>query len=474
MKTYPLFFGGKWNTSDSTQEVINPANGNVIANVATISRSTVSHVIGNAHEAFSSWRKLNAAQRAAYIHAIADAMEEKSQDIAETITLENGKPLKQSKGEVNMSIDHLRWFAEEGKRTYGRIVPNQADGKRHWVVKQPIGVVAAISPWNFPLVLAVRKIAPALAAGCSVILKPASATPLCALKFAECVETADLPENVFQLVLGSSSDIAAEFLENPMCNKISFTGSTEVGRKLIQGSAQDIKPLSLELGGNAPLIVFEDADIELAAQQSVIAKFRNSSQSCIAANRLFVHQSIYEEFLSAFERLTRELVVADGFNQDSDVGPLINEESLSKALNFIEEAQNKGARTVCGGKRFGSTGSFLEPTILDNVPPDAACMYEETFAPIAPVTSFSNEEEAFQLANASYYGLSAYAFTNSIERVVRIMDNLEAGTIGINEGAPTVSQCPFGGIKHSGYGRELGFEGIEAFLNTKHVSLGSL
>ena len=355
-----------------------------------------------------------------------------------------------------MSVDHLRWFAEEARRAYGRTIPQQVNGKRHLVVKTPIGVVAAISPWNFPLVLAVRKIAPALAAGCTVVLKPASATPLCALAFAECAEAAGLPPSVLQVVLGRASEIAAEFLENPLCRKITFTGSTEVGQSLIKGAAAGVKPLSLELGGHAPYLVFADANFDRAVEQVMIAKFRNTGQSCIAANRIYVERPIYEAFLKRFVEQARALPVGEGLTPGVQVGPVINETGLKKALEHIEDAVRRGAlRLLCGGKRLNQPGWFLEPTVLADVPETALCMTEETFAPVAAVCPFDTEQEAIDRANASPFGLAAYASTQDMGRCFRLMESLEAGTLGINDGAPTSSHAPFGGFKHSGWGREL-------------------
>jgi len=295
------------------------------------------------------------------LHKVAAELERRREEIARLITLENGKPLAQSQGEVTMSVDHLRWFAEEARRAYGRIIPHQVEEKRHLVVKTPIGVVAAISPWNFPLVLAVRKVAPALAAGCPVILKPASHTPLCAVAFAECVDAVKLPKGVFQLVAGSASEIGKEFLENPLCRKITFTGSTEVGKVLIQGAAKHVKPLSLELGGHAPVLVFEDADLAGAVQGTMMAKFRNSGQSCIAANRIYVQRDIYEQFLALLVEKVRALKVGDGLEPENDVGALINEEAVAKAAEHVEDAVRGGARLLCGGKRVNRRGFFFEP-----------------------------------------------------------------------------------------------------------------
>ncbi len=472
MKTYPLYLNGDWYVSSPFQQVINPANGEAIAQVSTIDRARVAQAIGDAHEAFQSWRKLTGKARGLFLHAIADELENRSAEIARTMTLENGKPLAQSQGEVGMTVDHLRWFAEEARRAYGRVVPQQVDGKRHLVIKSPMGVIGAITPWNFPLVLAVRKAAPALAAGNTVILKPAEQTPLSAIAFAECVAAAGLPKGVFQIALGDAPEIGQEFLQNPLCRKVTFTGSTEVGRILIAGAAQTVKPLSLELGGNAPVLVFDDIDLDRAVEGALIAKTRNTGQSCIAANRIYVQRGIYEDFLEAFTARMKSLKVGDGLEQGVDIGPLIDDAGLTKALSHIEDAVARGARVLCGGKRFGDRGFFIEPTVLADVPNDAVCAQEETFAPVAAISAFDTEEEAIVMANNTIYGLSAYAFTANLDRAFRLMESLEAGTIGINDGVPSTSNCPFGGVKQSGWGRELGSEGLDAFLETKHVSLG--
>ncbi len=472
MKVYPLYLNGQWVSTPKTIRVVNPATAEIFAEVCTVDRAAVAQAVSDAHAAFQGWRALTGKARGDFLKKIADELERRRDEIARVITMENGKPLPQSLGEMAMSVDHLRWFAEEARRAYGRIVPNQVDGKRHLIIKSPLGVVAAISPWNFPLVLALRKIAPALAAGNTVILKPASATPVCAALLAECVEAAKLPRGVFQLVAGPAREIAQEFLDNPLCRKITFTGSTEVGQALIQGAARGVKPLSLELGGHAPVLVFEDADLDAAVEGAMITKFRNSGQSCIASNRIYVQRAVYEKFLEKFVAQTRALKTSDGLEDGVLVGPLINEEGLNKALEHIEDAVKRGARLLWGGKRINRKGFFLEPTVLADVPASAACMSEETFAPVAPICPFDTEAEAIERANHSPYGLSAYAFTRDLKRAFRLMEALEAGTIGINDGVPTTSQCPFGGVKQSGWGRELGIEGMEAFLETKHVSLG--
>jgi succinate-semialdehyde dehydrogenase/glutarate-semialdehyde dehydrogenase len=335
-----------------------------------------------------------------------------------------------------------------------------------------MGVVGAITPWNFPLVLAVRKMAPALAAGNTFVLKPAEQTPLSVIAFAECVAAAGLPKGVFQVVLGEASEIGKEFLENPLCRKVSFTGSTEVGRLLIAGAANTVKPLSLELGGNGPVLVFSDIDLNRAVEGALIAKTRNTGQSCIAANRIYVERSIYEPFLEAFTAKMKAMKVGNGLEPDVDIGPLIDEAGLAKALAHIENAVAGGARVLCGGKRSDEKGFFIEPTVLADVPKEALCMQEETFAPVAAIAPFDSEEEAIAMANNTIYGLSAYAFTSNLDRAFRLMEQLEAGTIGINDGVPSTSNAPFGGVKQSGWGRELGSEGLDAYLETKHVSLG--
>jgi succinate-semialdehyde dehydrogenase / glutarate-semialdehyde dehydrogenase len=472
MKTLPLYLNGDWFVATPFQKVTNPANGETVAQVATVDRARVAQAIQDAHVAFQSWRKVPGRTRGEFLHAIADEIENRTADIARTITLENGKPLAQSQGEVGMTVDHLRWFAEEARRAYGRVVPNQVDGKRHLVIKTPMGVIGAITPWNFPLVLAVRKMAPALAAGNTFVLKPAEQTPLSVLALAECVAAAGLPKGVFQVVLGDAAEIGQEFLQNPLCRKVTFTGSTEVGRLLIAGAAQTIKPLSLELGGHAPVLVFDDIDLNRAVEGALIAKTRNNGQSCIAANRIFVQRSRYDQFLEAFTTRMQALKVGDGLEPGTDIGPLIDEAGLTKALAHVEDAAAQGARVLCGGKRHGGTGFFIEPTVLADVPRQALCMQEETFAPVAAIAPFDTEEEAISLANDSPYGLSAYVFTADLDRAFRLMEAIEAGMIGINDGVPSTSNCPFGGVKQSGWGRELGSEGIEAFLETKHISLG--
>ena len=471
MKSYPLYLNGAFLQSEPAWEVVNPANGEAFARISTINRARLAQAIADAHDAFRSWRRLTPKARGEYLRQIAAGLERRREEVAHLISRENGKPLAQSLAEVAMSVDHLQWFAEEGRRAYGRIIPPQAERKRNLVIKSPIGVVGAISPWNFPLVLAVRKVAPALAAGCPVVLKPARQTPLSCVAFAECAHAADLPKGVLQVVCGPSDQFGEEFLSNPLCRKVTFTGSTEVGRLLIRSAAHTVKPLSLELGGNAPLLVFEDADIDLAVEGALLAKMRNTGQSCIAANRFLVHRPIYPRFLEAFVARVKGLKVGEYSEPGVEIGPLIDEAAIRHALDLVQDAVRRGARLLCGGHRIERKGYFFAPTVLADVPTDARCLGEEIFAPIAPATAFDTEEEAVRLANSAIHGLSAYGFTRDVNRVFRLAENLEAGMIGINDGLPTTSNAPFGGVKQSGWGRELGCEGLEAFLETKHISI---
>ena len=469
---HALYVDGRWIESEGRTPVTNPATGLTVAQVFAVERPVAAAAFEAAQRAFIVWRDKPARDRAGVLLRLADALDREADAFARLITLENGKPLAQSKGEVAMSSDHLRWFAEESKRAYGRVIQNQVAGKRHMTMKSPVGPVGIICPWNFPLVLVVRKAAAAWAAGCSVVCKPAPQTPLSSLAFARLVHEAELPAGLFNVVAGPAAPLGAEMLENPLCRKISFTGSTAVGRHLIAGAAQGIKPLSLELGGHAPLLVFDDAELEKAVEGTLVAKFRNAGQSCIAANRIFVQRGIYPAFLARFEARVRALKVGEGNEPAVDVGPMIDAAALSKAERHIADAVAKGASVLVGGTRLERAGNFLAPTVLSNVAASSLCMNEETFGPVAPVSVFDTEHEGIELANASPYGLAAYAFTRDLSRTFRLAERLEAGTVSINDAVPTTSQAPFGGVKQSGWGRELGSEGLDAFLETKHICLG--
>lgn len=440
--------------------------------MSCIGRERVAQAIKDAQKAFIHWRQVTSKSRGELLMAVAEQLERRRTEIARTITLESGKPLSQGEGEVAMAMANLHWFAEEGRRAYGRVVPPMVAGKRHLVIKSPVGVVGAISPWNFPLMLAVRKVAAALAAGCPVLLKPSELTPMTAVALAECIHTANPPQGVFQLVMGNAEEIADEFAINPHCRKISFTGSTATGRKLIALAAKTAKPLLLEHGGHAPAVVFDDADVLSAVDGVVMAKFRNSGQSCIAVNRIYVQRGIYNDFVRTLTDRVIELKMGDGLEQATDIGPLINQAAVERADEHVRDAVQGGAKVKCGGSANHGPGNFFEPTVLADVPRGSLCMFEETLAPIAPVCAFDREEEAIELANSSSHGLAAYVFTRDLARAFRLMDAIEAGVISVNDGMPTTSQAPFGGMKQSGWGRELGIEGLDAFMETKHVSIG--
>lgn len=475
-KTHHSYLNGQWHAGGGEFAVDDPGLGEPFATCSAVGYTEALQAIECA-AAFPQWGRLPAIQRANYLLRIADNVTKRKEQIAHTLTRENGKPLPEAYAEVDGTIDHFRWFAEEARRAYGRIIPNQAVGKRHWVLKRPFGVVAAISPWNFPLVLSARKVAPALAAGCTVLLRPSRQTPLCCVLLAECIAEAGVPPEVFQLLLGEAAPISKALMEHPQCRKISFTGSTAVGRRLIADSAQSITKLSLELGGQAPVLVFDDCDMEVAINGALMSKTRNVGQSCIAANRFYVQRPIYDQFVERFARAMKALRVDYGLNDGCEVGALESTNGLNHALTHIADAVRCGGEVVTGGtacdvgERYRH-GSYLTPTVIANVPQNALCMREETFAPVAPVQPFDDEDEAIQKANDTEYGLAAYAYTNNLNRTIRLSEQLESGTIGINDPVPSTSNCPFGGFKQSGSGRELGSEGMEEFLEPVHLSIG--
>ncbi|MHB0960564.1 MAG: NAD-dependent succinate-semialdehyde dehydrogenase [Pirellulaceae bacterium] len=470
-----MFIDGKWCEADDgrTLGVINPATEEVINDVAYGGRAEARQALQAAERALPSWRKLNAWDRARVLKKTAELMRERCDDIAHTMTLEQGKPLAESQAEILHSADTFEWFAEEGKRAYGQVIPNSLPGKRHLTIKHPVGVVAAISPWNFPITLQARKIAPALAAGCTVVSRPASQTPLCLIQVFECLVDAGLPPGVANLVIGPAQEMADEFLENPICRKISFTGSTEVGKQLMRAAADQMKRLSLELGGHAPFILFPDADPEAVAKAAVIGKFRNNGQTCIAPSRFFVHKDVEEKFTEAAVALARNLTLGNGLDPDVEVGPMFEERAMDHTRELVEDAKRHGAQVLTGGVRCDrfERGYFFEPTVLTNLSPDARLLTEEPFAPVMPVLDFSRIDDVIRAANHTCYGLAAYVFTNDLTVMWRMAEGLEAGVIGINDPVPATPQCPFGGMKESGLGRELAHEGLEAYLETKYVSI---
>jgi succinate-semialdehyde dehydrogenase/glutarate-semialdehyde dehydrogenase len=469
-----MFIDGKWTDADSgrTLGVINPATEEVITEVAYGGRKEVRRALEAAHKAMAGWMKLTAWDRAKVLKKTAELMRERGDAIARTLTLEQGKPLAESKAELNHSADTFEWFAEEGKRAYGDVIPNSQPGKRHVTLKHPVGVVGAISPWNFPITLQARKIAPALAAGCTVVSKPASQTPLCLVQVFECMIDAGLPPGVANLVMGPAQEIADEFLENPICRKITFTGSTEVGKQLMKGAADQVKRISLELGGHAPFIVFPDADPEVGAKIAVTGKFRNNGQVCIAPSRFFVHKDVQKKFTEASVEFARNLKMGNGLDAGVEVGPMFEKRALDQTVALVEDAKKTGAKVLTGGTRSDrfQRGYFFEPTVLTNLSDSARIMTEEPFAPIMPLLDFSKLDDVIRAANNTRYGLAAYVFTNDVTVAWRMAEGLEAGIIGINDPVPATPQCPFGGMKESGLGRELGREGLEAYLETKYVS----
>jgi succinate-semialdehyde dehydrogenase / glutarate-semialdehyde dehydrogenase len=470
-----MHIDGKWCEADKggTLGVINPATEEVITDVAYGGRAEARRAIEAAARAMPGWMKQTSWDRAKVLKKTAELMRERCDAIARTLTMEQGKPVAEAKAEILHSADTFEWFAEEGKRAYGQIIPNSQPGKRHMTIKHPVGVVAAISPWNFPITLQSRKIAPALAAGCTIVCRPASQTPLSLVQVFECMVEAGLPAGVANLVIGPAQEMADEFLENPVCRKISFTGSTEVGKQLMKGAADQVKRLSLELGGHAPLIVFPDADPEVVAKAAVIGKFRNNGQVCIAPSRFFVHQDIHKKFTEAAVEHAKNLKLGNGLDAGIEIGPMFEKKAMQATIELVEDARKTGAKVLTGGKRSDrfDKGYFFEPTVLSNLSPNAKIMTEEPFAPVMPLLDFNKIDDVIRAANNTRYGLAAYVFTNDLTVAWRMAEGLEAGIIGINDPVPAVPQCPFGGMKESGLGRELGHEGLEAYLETKYVSI---
>ncbi|WP_188622684.1 NAD-dependent succinate-semialdehyde dehydrogenase [Caldalkalibacillus thermarum] len=469
-----LYIGGKWRGQELDKiKVYNPATGELVGEVPKAGAKETAEAIEAAHQAFESWSSLTAHERSAYLEQYYQQIMVHKEELARLITLEMGKPLPEAQGEVVYAADFIKWFAEEGKRIYGRTIPSHLPHKRMQVWKQPVGVVAAITPWNFPAAMLTRKLGPALAAGCTMVIKPSGETPLTAVKLMELAEKAGIPAGVLNLVTGPSSVIAQEIMTNPKVRKVTFTGSTEVGKKLIEQSAGQVKKLSLELGGHAPIIVLDDADLDQAVEGVIASKFRNTGQTCVCANRIYVQAGIYDTFVERLAEKTKQLKVGNGFETGVQIGPLINREAYEKVEKHVQDAVAKGAQAVAGG--FGFTREkayFYQPTVLRDVHHGMLVMKEETFGPVAPVQKVDTEEEAVQLANDTPYGLAAYLFTQNVARGIKVAEKLEYGIVGWNDGVPSAVQAPFGGMKESGMGREGGYEGIEAFLETKYVAIG--
>ena len=453
-------------------DVDNPATGEIIGSVPRFGRAETRAAIDAAARAFPAWRKKTAKERAAVLRRWFDLMMANQDDLARLMTIEQGKPISESRGEVAYAASFLEWFGEEAKRVYGDTIPAHQADKRIVVIKEPIGVVACITPWNFPLAMITRKAGPAIAAGCSVVLKPASQTPFSALALAELAERAGVPKGVFNVITGSATEIGGELTSNPIVRKLSFTGSTEIGKVLMAQCASTVKKLSLELGGNAPFIVFDDADLDAAVEGAIQSKYRNTGQTCVCANRLLVQATVHDAFAAKLAAAVAKLSPAPGLDAGATQGPLIDDKAVEKVESHIADARAKGAQVLVGGKRHERGGRFFEPTILTGVTPAMAIAREETFGPVAPIFRFETENEAIALANATEFGLASYFYGRDIGRIWRVAEALEYGIVGINTGLISTEVAPFGGVKESGLGREGSKYGIEEFVEIKYLCLG--
>ncbi|HAU5608442.1 MULTISPECIES: NADP-dependent succinate-semialdehyde dehydrogenase [Citrobacter] len=468
------FIEGQWRDARSgdTIAVTNPANGQPLGSVPKMGAEETREAIDAANRALPAWRALTAKARANILRRWFNLMMEHQNDLARLMTLEQGKPLAEAKGEISYAASFIEWFAEEGKRIYGDTIPGHQADKRLIVIKQPIGVTAAITPWNFPSAMITRKAGPALAAGCTMVLKPASQTPFSALALAELANRAGVPAGVFNVVTGSAGAVGNELTSNPLVRKLSFTGSTEIGRQLMEQCAKDIKKVSLELGGNAPFIVFDDADLDNAVEGALASKFRNAGQTCVCANRLYVQDGVYDRFAEKLQQAVSKLHLGDGLQADVTTGPLIDEKAVAKVQEHIADALEKGAKVLCGGKAHALGGNFFQPTILVDVPNNAKVAKEETFGPLAPLFRFKDEADVIAQANDTEFGLAAYFYARDLSRVFRVGEALEYGIVGINTGIISNEVAPFGGIKASGLGREGSKYGIEDYLEIKYMCIG--
>ncbi|MBM7705890.1 succinate-semialdehyde dehydrogenase/glutarate-semialdehyde dehydrogenase [Chryseomicrobium aureum] len=467
---YSLIIDGKETGQDlEQQEVTNPATGEVVGTVPKGGKTEARQATDAAFEAFKTWSKLSAYERTEKLAEWARLMDEHTDELGELMTREQGKPLEEAKGEVKYANGFFKWYAEEGKRIYGETIPATTANKRIFVHKQPVGVVAVITPWNFPAAMITRKVGPAIASGCTVVIKPANLTPLTAIRMVQLAKEAGIPDGVVNVVTGDSKAIGEEWMQDMRVRKLTFTGSTEVGKELMKGAAETVKKISLELGGHAPSIVMDDANFDKAVEHVMAAKYRNAGQTCVCINRVYVHEKIADKFAQALAEKSKQLKVGNGLEEGVKVGPLINEDAIEKVEKHVQDAKDKGAKVLTGGEI--KEGLFFEPTVLMNATDDMLCMNEETFGPLLPITTFKDVDEAIERANDTDFGLAAYVYTSSINTGIYIAENLEYGIVGLNDGIPSSPQAPFGGFKQSGIGREGGHYGMDEFLEIKYISL---
>ena len=468
--------GGDWVGADggATLDVVNPATGKKLGTVPKAGRAETKRAIEAAQAAFVEFRRTSALDRSKLLRKLHDAIMDNSQALAELLTLEQGKSLAEAKGEIGASAAYVLWFAEEARRAYGEVIPSPWADRRIMVTREPVGVIAAITPWNFPSSMLARKIGPAIAAGCTSVVKPASQTPYSGLAWGALAQEVGLPAGVVNVVTGSASEIGEELTANPLVRKITFTGSTEVGKILMAKAAGTVKKVSMELGGNAPFLVFDDADLDRAVEGAMVAKYRNSGQTCVCTNRFFVQAGIYDAFVEKLAAASRRLKIGNGMEDGVQQGPLIDESAVAKVEELIADATAQGGRVMTGGKRHSLGGSFFEPTVIADARPQMRFMKEEIFGPVAPVFRFETEQEAVALANDTEYGLACYFYTGDLGRAFRVMEGLRYGMVGVNEGLITTPEAPFGGVKESGLGREGGHQGLDDYLDTKYVCIGGL
>ena len=470
------FVGGRWvdAASGEVKQVVNPANGQLIGAVPNCGAKEAREAIEAADKALADWRSRTAKVRAQLLRKWFDLIMANQEDLAVLMTVEQGKPLVESRGEIAYAASFIEWFAEEGKRVYGDVIPSHGQDKRIVVIKQPIGVCAAITPWNFPTAMITRKVGPALAAGCTMVIKPSELTPYSALALCVLAEKAGLPAGIISVVPGDPKPIGGEFTSNPLVRKLTFTGSTPVGKLLMSQCAGTVKKVSLELGGNAPFIVFDDADLEPAVNGAIASKYRNAGQTCVCANRIYVQSGIYDRFAARLAEKVSAMKVGNGLDQGTVIGPLIEDKAIAKVEEHVRDAVSKGAKVLVGGKRVEGGGHFYVPTVLTDIKADMLVLREETFGPVAPLMKFETEEEVIRLANSTEFGLASYFYTRDIARVWRVAEALESGIVGINEGIISTEVAPFGGVKESGIGREGSKYGIEDYLEIKYLCIGGI